>query len=326
MDFTSPRVRFALEAARKAAQIVDAVRRGMVTPALTKDDRSPVTVADFAAQAIVGQMLSAAYPGDAFVAEEDSAALREDSETLGQVVAFVQRAFPENGGDSVCRWIDRGNGEPGPCFWVLDPVDGTKGFLRGGQYAVALAYVESGRVRLGVLACPSLTAAHKQEPGGPGTLAVAVRGQGAWAGPLGGDAFEPLHVSALDSRKEARVLRSVEAGHTNVGQLDYILRHMNVEAEPVRMDSQAKYAVLAHGSGDLLFRLISAKQPDYREMIWDQAAGSIVVEEAGGVITDLDGKPLDFTAGKTLANNRGVLASNGRLHDAALAAIRSQGA
>ena len=96
---------------------------------------------------------------------------------------------------------------------------------------------------------------------------------------------------------------------------------MGIQAEPVRMDSQAKYAVLASGK-DCCFAcspppsLTTAK-------IWDQAAGSIVVEEAGGKITDLHGKPLDFTAGRTLARNRGILASNTLLHPAALDALRA---
>jgi 3'(2'), 5'-bisphosphate nucleotidase len=94
-----------------------------------------------------------------------------------------------------------------------------------------------------------------------------------------------------------------------------------VTAEPVGLDSQAKYALLAAGRGDLLVRLLSSRQPDYREKVWDQAAGSIVVEEAGGRITDLHGRSLDFTAGRTLARNRGLLASNGHLHAAALAAL-----
>ncbi len=89
------------------------------------------------------------------------------------------------------------------------------------------------------------------------------------------------------------------------------------------MDSQAKYAVLAAGEGDVLLRLISPSRPDYREKIWDQAAGSIVIEEAGGRITDLDGKPLDFSHGRTLAKNRGILATNGHLHDAVLARLRA---
>ena len=75
-----------------------------------------------------------------------------------------------------------------------------------------------------------------------------------------------------------------------------------------------------------LLRLLSSRQPDYRECIWDQAAGAIVVEEAGGRITDLRGRPLDFGQGRTLAANRGVCASNGRLHDAALEALAAIGA
>ena len=55
------------------------------------------------------------------------------------------------------------------------------------------------------------------------------------------------------------------------------------------MDSQAKYAVLAAGGGDVNLRLLSPSRPDYREKIWDQAAGSIVVEEAGGRVSDLNG-------------------------------------
>jgi 3'(2'), 5'-bisphosphate nucleotidase len=94
----------------------------------------------------------------------------------------------------------------------------------------------------------------------------------------------------------------------------------------VLMDSQAKDAVLAAGKGDLLLRLLSPSQPNYREKIWDQAAGSLVLEEAGGLITDLDGKPLNFTTGRSLRDNRGILASNRLLHAAALSALRQIGA
>ena len=92
------------------------------------------------------------------------------------------------------------------------------------------------------------------------------------------------------------------------------------------MDSQAKYALLAAGRGDLLVRLLSAQAPNYREKVWDQAAGSLVVEEAGGRITDLNGMGLDFTQGRTLAKNRGVLASNSHLHPKALKALAEIGA
>jgi 3'(2'), 5'-bisphosphate nucleotidase len=121
--------------------------------------------------------------------------------------------------------------------------------------------------------------------------------------------------------RDARFLRSVESGHTNLDEMGQLAAALGVQAAPAGLDSQAKYAVLAGGHGDVLLRLLSPKKPDYKECIWDQAAGSLVVQEAGGRVTDLDGRPLDFSQGKTLAANRGVCATNGPLHDAVLSGL-----
>jgi 3'(2'), 5'-bisphosphate nucleotidase len=88
------------------------------------------------------------------------------------------------------------------------------------------------------------------------------------------------------------------------------------------MDSQVKYALLAAGEGEIYLRLLSSDRLDYKEKIWDQAAGSIIVEEAGGTVTDLDGRPLDFSRGRSLSGNRGICATNGILHDRVLEALR----
>jgi 3'(2'), 5'-bisphosphate nucleotidase len=324
IDTSTSEMKFALEAVRRASQLVQTVQDELVSPALTKDDRSPVTVADFASQALVARLLSESFPDDPLVGEEDSQALREAGPTLDLVTGFVRRIFPAATSEAVCAWIDRGASTmPARRFWTLDPIDGTKGFVRGDQYAVALALVVDGTVQLGVLGCPKLSDACRPDYGGPGSLVVAARGQGTWHSPLeGAERFERLWASRRDNPAQARLLRSFESGHTNVGKIDEFIHLLGIHADPVRMDSQAKYAVLAAGRGDMLVRLLSLSQPDYREKIWDQAAGSLVVQEAGGTITDLDGNPLDFSTGRTLRNNRGVLASNGRLHPAALAALR----
>ena len=326
--FDSKESQFALEAVRRATELVRLVQREMVTPALTKDDRSPVTMADFAAQALLGHLLADAFPNDRLVGEEDAARLRQPDhqQDLEQLTGFVAQAIPGATPPQVCDWIDCGTAEPGGRFWTLDPVDGTKGFLRGEQYAVALALVVDGKVELGVLGCPNLFDGHRPEIGGSGSLIAAERGQGTWTRPLDGGPWRQLHVSDRDNPTDARLLRSVESGHTNVGTIGDLLKLLDVQAEAVGMDSQAKYAVLAAGAGDLLLRLISSSRPDYLEKIWDQAAGSLVVEEAGGRVTDLDGRPLDFTQGRTLGRNRGVVASNGRLHETVLAALRRVGA
>lgn len=329
IDLTNVQIRFAIKAARQAALLVKDIQAELVSDALTKGDKSPVTVADFSAQAIVAHLLKSTFPEDTLVGEESSQALREEDnkEMANQITTFVQSRIQKLLRHEVLDLIDYGSADPGETYWTLDPIDGTKGFLRGEQYAVAFALIVKGKVQIGVLACPNLVDGYKQEIGGPGSLIIAQRGKGTWATNLsGGIDFTQLTVSDISENNAARFLRSFEAGHTNVSQLDLIAQEMGVTAEPVRLDSQAKYAILASGAGDALFRLISEKMPEYKEKIWDQAAGSIVCEEAGGKITDLDGKPLDFTQGRTLANNRGVLATNGKLHDAALAAIKAVGA
>jgi 3'(2'), 5'-bisphosphate nucleotidase len=131
-----------------------------------------------------------------------------------------------------------------------------------------------------------------------------------------------LHVSKQMDPEDARLLRSFESGHTNTDLIDAFQVQFGAVADPVRMDSQVKYALLASGKGEIYLRLLSPERLDYKEKIWDQAAGSIIVEEAGGVVTDLDGLPLDFSQGRTLKGNRGVCASNGVFHQRALAALK----
>jgi 3'(2'), 5'-bisphosphate nucleotidase len=324
-DLDSPEARFAVQAVRQASQLVRQVQAELVSPALTKEDHSPVTVADFASQALIGSLLSESFPEDPLVGEEDSAALRQPAEAanLDLVTRFVSLGAPGTTPSQVGAWIDRGAGEPRGRFWTLDPIDGTKGFLRGDQYAVALALIEDGLVQVAALGCPNLVDGFRPDQDGAGSLAVAVRGAGAWVTSLAAPEkpLDRLKVSDIADPGQARLLRSFESGHTNVSQIDLVAQDLGVAAEPVRMDSQAKYMLLAAGQGELYLRLLSPKQPDYREKIWDQAAGSLIIEEAGGQVTDLTGRPLDFTAGRTLAHNRGILASNRLLHPAALAAL-----
>ncbi len=329
----NPEVQFAIHTVREAARLVRLVQKEMVSSAITKEDRSPVTVADYASQALVGYLLNETFPNEPLVAEENADALRspEQRPILEQVTRYVslfastkKPPTPEQ----VCAWIDRGAAEPSHCFWCLDPIDGTKGFLRGDQYAVALAWIVNGQVQVAAIGCPNLVVGYLPKTDGAGSLSFAVRGEGAWTMPLESneDALLPLHVSDCGNPHQARLLRSFESGHTNVSQIDQFAQELGIEVKPISMDSQAKYSILAAGQAEVYVRLLSPQKPNYREKIWDQAAGSLLVEEAGGTVTDLDGKPLDFTAGRTLRNNRGILATNGHLHFSALRALRAIGA
>jgi 3'(2'), 5'-bisphosphate nucleotidase len=319
---------FAARVVSMAARLCREIQSEMVTQALEKSDRSPVTVADFASQAVVAKVLMDTFPQDPLIAEEASQTLRaaEGSKTLEAVTAYVARIHEGVEAEDVCRWIDHGDGKTADRFWTLDPIDGTKGFLRGDQYVTALALLEAGQVSVGALGCPNLNHQLEPEIGGEGVVVVAIRGQGCWALSLDGKSLGKLSVSMISDPGQARVLRSFESGHTDSGKLEQIIERLGTAHPPVLMDSQAKYALMAAGKGELLFRLLSPAQPGYVEKIWDQAAGSIVVEEAGGKVTDLRGNTLDFTRGRGLTENIGVLASNKHLHDNALEIVRSIGA
>jgi 3'(2'), 5'-bisphosphate nucleotidase len=120
---------------------------------------------------------------------------------------------------------------------------------------------------------------------------------------------------------DARFCESVESGHSNQDQSAQIAARLGITAEPYRIDSQCKYAAVARGDASIYLRLPT--RADYREKIWDHAAGKFVVEQAGGVVTDVAGAPLDFSHGATLAANTGVVATDGRFHDQVIDAVRS---
>jgi 3'(2'), 5'-bisphosphate nucleotidase len=319
-----PEVAFALESVRAATRLCREIRHETIAGAMVKPDRSPVTLADFASQAVIGRWLEIDFPDDTVVAEEDSAGLTgaDGATMLDAVTTYVSRVHSDATSAAVCNWIDRGRGEVDRRFWVIDPIDGTKGFLRGGQYVIALALVERGEVVLGALGCPNLNQQLEPEIDGPGSMVIAVRGGGAWVTGLEGDAFARVHVSPEMNPTQARILRSYEATHTDPKKFDRLAAELGTNRPLTLMDSQAKYAVLAGGGAELLVRIYAPERSDYIENSWDHAAGVIIVEEAGGVVSDLDGAPLDFSHGAKMLENRGTLVSNGFLHDEVLGVLK----
>jgi 3'(2'), 5'-bisphosphate nucleotidase len=165
---------------------------------------------------------------------------------------------------------------------------------------------------VGILGCPNL-------PGGAdgevGALFAAARGAGAQSLSLWSDTNDGAAVTVSDvtSTEQARFCESVESGHSNQDQSARIAEGLGITQEPFRIDSQCKYAAIARGDASIYLRMPTRK--DYREKIWDHAGGKLVVEEAGGRVTDVAGKPLDFTRGRTLDANRGVVATCGPIHD-----------
>ncbi|KAK9770070.1 putative 3'-phosphoadenosine 5'-phosphatase [Seiridium cardinale] len=334
-------------AVQRAAILTKRVFHEKAKGTVDKNDKSPVTIGDFGAQALIIAALKASFPEDEIVAEEEAAGLKENAELRKTVWDLVKSTKLDDaaaektlGGEvkteeDMLTFIDYGNSKGGAKgrIWAIDPIDGTKGFLRGGQYAVCLALMVDGEVVVGVLGCPNLpiddSAQLTADIGkdatdeGRGAVFSAVLGQGATSRPLSTAGLEKerkISMRPITDIAAATFCESVEAGHSSHGDQADIAAKLGITNPSVRMDSQAKYASIARGAGDIYLRLPTSKT--YQEKIWDHAAGDLIVRESGGAVTDVRGNRLDFTVGRTLANNKGVVAAPAATHAQVLKAVQ----
>ncbi|CAN8068345.1 unnamed protein product [Agarophyton chilense] len=324
----------ALSAVAQASQLARSLQSKFVSDgALTKKDNSPVTVADFAVQALVVHKLLNAFPDDKFIAEESTTALVNDS-ALRDAVVSASGLTEEQvlSAIDVCSHV----GGDGARTWILDPIDGTRGFIAMRQYCIALGFIEGGVVQLGVLGCPNLPpkSTHGAEKRGQvGCLFHAVLGGGSWMTSEGdirpGDA-SPIsvlqhtahlqcHVSDITNPQSSTFCESVETGHSSHHLSAQVASVLGVTAPPVRMDSQAKYGCMARGDFSIFLRF---PKPGYIENVWDSAPAAIIVEEAGGRVTDGKGRPLNFSLGRTMDNEDGIVATNGNVHDQVIEVVQ----
>tara|TARA_B110001452_G_scaffold141134_1_gene117340 strand:- start:1387 stop:2472 length:1086 start_codon:yes stop_codon:yes gene_type:complete len=335
-------------ACRAAAELQGGIaRRSEATQKADRDGTgfgvSPVTVADFTVQCLLLGSLTEEFPDDRFIAEETSAdLLAADAATREAVVAAVSRCSGREWSEAdACAALDLGLGGTVDGWsrqgrtWVLDPIDGTKGFLRGDQYAVALSLLEGGQPMVGLLGCPNLAptsarASRFDAKISGGTLTWAARGIGAHQRSAllevrhGLDLDEKLRVS--DEAYAPHIVRceAAESAHSSYGTAAAAASACGFDSMvPIRIDGQGKYSCVARGEAHVYTRLPKA---GYRENIWDHAAGALIVEEAGGRVSDLNGDALDFSEGAKLdARVTGIIATNGKVHDMMLEALRDVG-
>ncbi|KAK2447195.1 3'(2'),5'-bisphosphate nucleotidase [Trifolium repens] len=332
----------------------------------SKDDNSPVTVADWSVQAVVSWILSECLGSEniSIVAEEDVQTLSKSnaSELLNSVVKTVNECLADAprfgvqkpksslGTSEVLDIISRCNSTGGPSgrFWVLDPVDGTLGFVRGDQYAVALALIEDGEVVLGVLGCPNypmrkewLGYQHRyhrivskltppnSDSWNKGCVLYAKKGSGkAWMQPLLNvnkmfvwpNHAKQVFVSSIDNPALATFCEPVEKANSSHSFTAGLAHSVGLRKQPLRVYSMVKYAAIGRGDAEVFMKFARA---GYKEKIWDHAAGVIIIQEAGGVVTDAGGCPLDFSKGLYLEGlDRGIIACSGAsLHGKIIEAV-----
>ena len=258
----------AMQAARIAgAHLMQEYARFQVIPDAPADIS---TDADRQAQEIILGVIRQAFPHDALCAEEATATLQESVHT-------------------------------GTRVWIVDPIDGTRGFARkNGEFSVMIGFVEKGVIGVGVVAQPAV-----------GRLTYAVRGQGCWR--LDGDSTTPQRCQVTP------IAESAKSTLTQSRSRDPNRRSRWVEAiGPARIvesySAGIKLALIARGEADIYLNTYEAFHD------WDICAGHILVSEAGGQVTGTGGQTLQYGLPGAWQKN-GLLATNGQLHAATLRAI-----
>jgi histidinol-phosphatase len=243
----------AVDAARAAGEIALRYYRTGFDVTL-KADATPVTQADRGAEQAIREVLGGAFPECGFLGEE-----------LGAV------------GDQRRRWI-------------IDPIDGTKNFIRRiPVWATLIGLEEDGEVTVGVIHNPVT-----------GELLAARRGGGTWRD------GERVRVSSVDDLEEATLLHAGLRLLREAGCWDGFVRLVDVTGRQRGFGDYLGYTLVAEGKAEIYV------ETDLKA--WDLAACQVIVEEAGGRFTDFAGAPT--------VHSGTALASNGRLHDAALALLR----
>ncbi len=299
-----------LAAARQAAQLCQLVQeRYLVATTKSAGGRSePVTIADYGSQAILCRALQAQYPDDAVIAEESGAQFMQlvSAEQRGTVRRLLAQVLgqPVSEGE-LTGWLDFGAERSAARTWVIDPIDGTKGFLARRHYVIACGLLREGRLAAGIIAAPGYG-------GGAGALFYTAAGA-AWRAPLAGGAGSQVRVSQRADAADFVAAQSYERAHASKSRMARARDYAGLgAAQVVELDSMEKYALVACGDADVYLRL-PRRGSGYTHKIWDHAAGAALVMAAGGMVTDLDGSPLDFSRGDTLPN-AGMVVSNGRHH------------
>ncbi|KFY14954.1 hypothetical protein V491_05844 [Pseudogymnoascus sp. VKM F-3775] len=339
-------LRIAELAVQKAVIVTKKVLSSVEKGEFRKDDKTSVSLADFAAQALLVAAIHHNFPGDIIVGEEDTAILRSDqgiADRLWELVSTThledeecERSLPSPISPSeMLHYIDLGGtsyGGPKGRVWMIDPIDGTKGFLTGGQYVVCATLLIDGLETVAAFGCPHVNlesgkiSEQDKDTAGNGVLISAIRAKGAQVRALSrGDLLESRKIEKNNAINDISKIRFAENFITTTPQFPdrhKIAEKLGAPWNPIHIySSQLRYMALALGTCDVVLR--TPEPTGAAAHVWDHAGGVMVYEEAGGKVTDLNGKDLIFAAGRDLTENFGFVAAPANIHSQVVDATKA---
>ncbi|MBF0107143.1 MAG: hypothetical protein HQM16_17675 [Deltaproteobacteria bacterium] len=349
---------FALSTMPSLARLAEDIRRAGAIRQIQKSDHSIVTTADIAVDADFIGRVERAFPSDTVLSEESADCFDKDPQMAGVVAQFLQINHHGLTPSDVVSRVKKGETETlSNRTWVLDPIDKTHAFISGGIYAINLSFFNKGEIELALIAYPNLKQIPGYPPSNAGVMILAIKDYGAYYLPIdfnddlmsgnfkvdrarvhtsqnGG--IQPRHsqvsnlslaqrikVSAVTDPRQARFLSPKglfewdKMSAYDIALLKGLCQTLPPEEQHLFMGLLDRYRSLGMGIGDALVSPSHWTLP-----LWDHAAGVFMVQEAGGRVTDMFGDPVDLKAGRMIPQ-KGILASNGVMHDKLLNAIAS---
>jgi len=328
--------RIAELAVQRAALLTKKMLRQIDKGTISKSDASPVTIADFAAQASLICAVHRNFPADSFVGEEAADTLRKDAELQKRVWDLVNATYLDDStteellsrpasSEEMLDIIDLGCGPGGRRgrVWILDPIDGTAAFMKGEQYAISLALVEDGVEKVGVVGCPNLILTggkiHEKQVDkeGYGLMLSALQGRGLAIRQISSGTLateRKIERSAdIVKREDLHWVEGTTSSSNDIEKQRDIAERLAIPWPGTDLySSHMRYIALAAGGGNISVAIPKSK--DKKSWIWDHAGGHLILEESGAIVTDLNGKEIDFGAGRFLGANYGRIVAPLSMH------------
>ncbi|MBY9002501.1 MAG: hypothetical protein KGD73_00870 [Candidatus Lokiarchaeota archaeon] len=268
-----------------------------------KEDDSPVTIADYATQIFIINKIMEQFPSDQIIAEEDDNSFLNHDARKSISSCYETLNIGEN--------IDIGKSlmkkdKYSERQWTVDPIDGTKGYQKGLSYAIGIGFMIKSNPKICTISVPNYKKFGK-------AIFIAEKDNGSKIA-INNSEFISLSVSNQSYLKQAKMCHSLHYDEPWV--MDFAARAEITNF--VQIDSMAKFCMIADGTADLYIKPMNKS----RSFAWDFLPGTLLVQEAGGTVSDLQGNRIEFNDDKCMVSAPGLIASNSIIHDEILKKLR----
>ena len=265
-----------------------------------KQDNSPVTLADYASQFFISFRIAESFPEDQIIAEET-----DEVKLTGNDLDMIKICYDDLNID-IEMDLTQKNIKSGR-QWTVDPIDGTKGFQKNLSYAIGIGLMINSKPRISIIGVPNFN-----EKGT--AIFIAEKENGAKVS-YGGEPFSSIEVSKQDTLSESILCHSL---HYDEPWVMKFASEISI-SKFIQMDSMAKFCLIANGDADIFIKPLNKE----RSFSWDFLPGTLLVTEAGGKVSDLNGNPLKFLDEKLIVSAPGFIASNSSIHQEILNSMRN---